>query len=113
MLAGVALSFLPYLVFRTLIRQRPAERLTRLLARLPRLQPTLGGWVEGARRLDREVRQFWTTHRRAYLLVFLFVFAARLLGVATLVVLARSAGSAQRCGQHCFSLRHLDRWPNT
>ena len=38
-LGGVVLSFLPYLLLRMLIRARPAERLTRLLARVPRLQP--------------------------------------------------------------------------
>jgi hypothetical protein len=91
-LGGVVLSFLPYVLLRMLLRQRPAERLTRLLARVPRLKPKLGGWVEGAIRLDREVHQFWSSHPGVYVKVFLLVFAARLLGIATLVVLARRLG---------------------
>src|SRR6185436_5202700 len=38
-LGGVAASFLPYLLLRRLLRQRPAERLTRLLTGVPWLKP--------------------------------------------------------------------------
>ncbi len=91
-LGGVLVSFIPYILLRTLLRQRPAERLTRLLARVPRLKPKLGGWVDGAIRLDREVHQFWRSYPVAYVKVFLVVFAARLLGIATLVVFAHRLG---------------------
>jgi hypothetical protein len=101
-LVGVLASFIPYFLLRMLLRQRPAERLTRLLARVPRLQPKLGGWVEGAIRLDREVRQFWGEHSGAYVKVFLLVLAARLLGIATLVVFAHRLGLPSDPGSLAF-----------
>jgi hypothetical protein len=102
LLGGVAVSFLPYLLLRMLIRARPAERLARLLARVPRLRPHLGGWVEGAIVLDRAVRQFWREHPRAYVRVFLLIFAGRLLGVASLAVLAARLGLPADAGSVAF-----------
>ena len=101
-LVGVIASFVPYLLLRMLLRQRPAERLTRLLTRVPRLAPKLGGWVEGAVHLDREVHQFWHSHPAAYVRVFLLVLSARLLGIATLVVFAHRLGLPTDIGSIAF-----------
>jgi hypothetical protein len=101
-LGGVVVSVLPYVLLRMLLRQRPAERLTRLLVRVPRLKPKLGGWVEGAIRLDREVRQFWGSYPRAYAKIFVLVLLARLLGIATLAVLAPRLGIPSDPGSLAF-----------
>jgi hypothetical protein len=87
-LGGVVFSFLPYVLMRVLIHQRPAERLTRLLTRVPRLKPKLSGWIEGAIHLDRSVRQFWRSHPGAYARVFAFLLGGRVMAVATVLVLA-------------------------
>jgi hypothetical protein len=101
-MGGVAASFVPYLILRMVIRQRPAERLTRLLARVPRLAPALGSWIEGAVHLDQGVRQFWRNHPRVYLRVFLLLFAARLLAIATVAVLAGPLGLPADAGSIAF-----------
>jgi hypothetical protein len=98
----VAVSFLPYLFLRMLIRQRPAERLARLLARVPRLRPHLGGWIEGAIVLDRAVRQFWREHPAAYVRVFLLIFAGRVVGLFTVAVLAVRLGLPPDAGSLVF-----------
>ncbi len=102
LLGGVLISFLPYLILRMLIRQRPAERLTRLLSRLPRLQPYLGGWVEGAIHLDQGVRHFWRHQPGAYVRVFLLIFAGRFFGLAALAVLAGPLGLPADAGSVAF-----------
>jgi hypothetical protein len=86
---GVAFAFVPYLTLRTLIRLRPAERGMRLLARLPVIKARAAKWVEGAARLDTEVRHFWQTHPRAYLAVFGLQFLARFTNLITLALFAQ------------------------
>jgi hypothetical protein len=88
-LVGVALSFLPYLALRLLIRQRPAERLMRLLARVPRLRRRAEGGVQAAARLDGEVHSFYEHHPAAYLQVLGLTFVGRFMGLLALYLFAR------------------------
>jgi hypothetical protein len=99
---GVALSFLPYLALRALLRRRPAERLMRLVTRHPRLERRAVGWIEGATRLDSEVQSFWEQHPRAYLQTFLLTFGTRFVGVLVLVVFAHSLGLPTDAGSILF-----------
>ncbi len=91
-LAGVVLSFVPYLGLRLLLRQRPAERLMRLLARVPRLKQRAQGGVQAAARLDGEVHSFWEHHPAAYLEVLVLTYAGRFVGVLALYLFARRLG---------------------
>jgi hypothetical protein len=92
LLIGVLVSFLPYLLLRTLIRLRPAERVMKLLGRLPLLRRKAPRWVQAASRLDGEVRDFWIHHPGAYLGTFTFQILGRVAGLATVAVLAGPLG---------------------
>jgi uncharacterized membrane protein YbhN (UPF0104 family) len=100
--AGVALSFAPYLVLRFLLRHRPAERLTRLFGRIPRLQRRTQGWLASASRLDGEIRGFSQNHSRVFARVLLQTVLARLMGVATLYVMASRLGLPADLGSVVF-----------
>jgi hypothetical protein len=78
---GIALSFTPYVALRILLHQRPAERLMRLLSRLPRLSRRAASWVAAGARLDEEVRTFGQHHRRAYRQVFGLTFVGRFISL--------------------------------
>jgi hypothetical protein len=101
-LGGVALSFLPYLALRLLIRQRPAERLMRLLARVPRLKQRAQGGVQAAARLDGEVHSFWEHHPAAYLTVLGLTYVGRFVGVLALYLFARRLGLPTDPGSLAF-----------
>jgi hypothetical protein len=101
-LAGVVLSFVPYLGLRLLLRQRPAERLMRLLARVPRLKQRAQGGVQAAARLDGEVHSFWEHHPAAYLEVLVLTYAGRFVGVLALYLFARRLGLPTDLGSLVF-----------
>jgi hypothetical protein len=101
-LAGVAFAFVPYLTLRVVLRQRPAERLMRLLARIPRLKNRAQGWVAGASRLDGDVRSFWQNHPRAFSEVFLLTLVGRLLSLPALYLMASRLGLPADLGSIAF-----------
>lgn len=101
-LAGVLLSFLPYLALRLLIRQRPAERLMRLLARVPRLRQRAQGGVQAAAKLDGEVHDFYEHHPAAYLQVLALTFVGRFMGLVALYLFARRLGLPTDLGSVAF-----------
>jgi hypothetical protein len=101
-LAGVALSFIPYLGLRVLLRQRPAERLMRLVTRHPRLERRASGWIQAATRLDASVRDFWSHHPVAYLETAGITFCTRFVAVLVLLVFARSLGLPSDAGSLLF-----------
>lgn len=75
--AASALAFVPYLGLRVLVQYGAVQRVTRLLGLLPGLRRRRTHWLELARNIDREVRQFWQTRRRDYLRAFAYQAAAR------------------------------------
>lgn len=101
-LLGVVVSFVPYLGLRLLLSQRPAERLLRLLARVPRLKQRAMGGVAAATRLDGEVHSFWLHHRGPYLEVLGLTFAGRFIAVLTLYLFARRLGLPTDLGSLAF-----------
>jgi hypothetical protein len=101
-IAGVAISFVPYLALRVLLRQRPAERLMRFVTRHPRLERRATGWIQAATRLDRSVRDFWSHHPGAYLQTFFITFCTRFVGVLVLLVFAHSLGLPTDAGSILF-----------
>jgi hypothetical protein len=74
------LAFLPYFLLRMLIRYGAAEGLFKVLKLIPGIRRHPTHWVELARNIDREVRQFWQLRRGAYLRVFALQLIARLTG---------------------------------
>jgi uncharacterized membrane protein YbhN (UPF0104 family) len=101
-LAGVAFSFVPYLGLRLLLRQRPAERLMRLLSRVPRLRQRAQGGVQAAARLDGEVHSFYEHHPAAYLQVLGLTFVGRFFGLVALYLFARRLGLPTDLGSVAF-----------
>jgi hypothetical protein len=75
--AASALAFVPYLVLRVLVSYGAAQGVTRLVGLLPGLRRRSQHWLELARSIDREVRQFWQDRRRDYLRAFAYQAAAR------------------------------------
>jgi hypothetical protein len=74
------LAFLPYAVLRIVIRYGAAEGLFKLLKLVPGLRRHPSHWVELARNIDREVRQFWKERPADYLKVFAYQAVARMTG---------------------------------
>ena len=74
------LAFLPYVLLRVLIQYGAAEGLFKILKLIPGIRRHPGHWVELARNIDREVRQFWQERPAAYLKVFLYQAIARMTG---------------------------------
>jgi hypothetical protein len=74
------LAFSPYVLLRVLIRFGAAERLMKLLGKLPYLRRSPRHWVDVARDIDRQVQSFWHERPGAYLQVFALQFLARTTG---------------------------------
>ena len=89
------LSFLPYLVLRVLIRYGAAAGLVRVLGIVPVLRRHSGHWIESARTIDREVKQFWHERPTDYLKVFGLQLVARATGWASIY------GALNALGMEC------------
>ena len=74
------LAFLPYAVLRLVIKYGAAESLFKLLKLIPGIRRHPSHWIELAKSIDREVRQFWQERPAAYLKVFLYQAIARMTG---------------------------------
>jgi Lysylphosphatidylglycerol synthase TM region len=79
-LAANLCAFLPYGVLRLLIQYGAAEGLVKVLKLIPGIRRHPSHWVELARSIDREVRQFWHQRPAAYLKVFVYQAIARTTG---------------------------------
>jgi hypothetical protein len=101
---GIALSFVPYVALRLLLRQRPAERLMRLLSRLPRLSRRAASWVAAGAVLDEEVRNFGQHHRRSYRQVFLLTFVGRFISLPANTWLLQRLGLPSDLGSVLFMI---------
>jgi hypothetical protein len=79
---GVAnvLAFLPYVLLRVLIHYGAAEGLFKVLKLIPGLRRHPAHWVELARKIDQEVRQFWHERPGDYIKVFVYQAIARTTG---------------------------------
>jgi Lysylphosphatidylglycerol synthase TM region len=75
-----ACAFLPYAVLRLIIQYGAAEGLFKILKLIPGVRRHPSHWVELARNIDKEVRQFWKERPTAYLKVFLYQSIARMTG---------------------------------
>ena len=93
------LSFLPYLVLRVLIRYGAAAGLVRVLGILPVLRRHSGHWIESARTIDHEVKQFWHDRPTDYLKVFGLQLVARATGWASIYVALNALGMECSFGQ--------------
>lgn len=71
------LAFLPYLVLRVLVQHGAAETLVKIMRLVPGVRRHPDHWLELARNVDREVRQFWQTRRGDYLKAFAYQAVAR------------------------------------
>ncbi|MGD0837511.1 MAG: lysylphosphatidylglycerol synthase domain-containing protein [Polyangia bacterium] len=78
--AANALAFLPYLILRFVIRFGATEKAVKLIALLPGLHRPSHHWLDLARNIDREMRQFGQERRTAYLKVFCYQAVARMTG---------------------------------
>ncbi len=78
--AANILAFLPYVVLRVLIRYGAAEGLFKILKLIPGLRRHPAHWVEAARKIDQEVRQFWKERPDDYIKVFAYQAIARTTG---------------------------------
>lgn len=74
------LAFSPYVVLRVLIRYGAAERLVRILRRLPYLRRSPEHWLAMARDIDLQVRGGWRERPAAYVQVFFLQLLARVTG---------------------------------
>ncbi len=92
-------SFLPYLVLRVLIRYGAATGLVRVLGILPLLRRHSSHWIESARNIDREVKQFWHDRPADYLKVFCLQLVARATGWASIYVALNALGTDCTFGQ--------------
>jgi len=79
---GIAnvMAFLPYVVLRVVIHYGAAEGLFKILKLIPGLRRHPAHWVEMARNIDQQVRQFWKERPAAYIKVFVFQTIARMTG---------------------------------
>jgi hypothetical protein len=79
---GVAnvLAFLPYVLLRVLIHYGAAEGLFKILKLIPGLRRHPAHWVELARKIDQEVRQFWRERPADYIKAFVYQAFARTTG---------------------------------
>jgi hypothetical protein len=93
------LSFLPYLVLRVLVRYGAAAGLVRVLGILPALRRHSGHWIESARTIDHEVKQFWHERPTDYLKVFGLQLVARATGWASIYVALNALGMECSFGQ--------------
>jgi hypothetical protein len=98
-LAANVFSFFPYLVLRVLIRYGAAAGLVRVLGILPVLRRHSSHWIESARNIDREVRQFWHDRPADYLKVFGLQLVARATGWASIYVALNALGTNCTFGQ--------------
>ena len=73
-------AFLPYGVLRLVIQYGAAEGLVKVLKLIPGVRRRPDHWVDLARNIDREVRQFWQQRPTAYLKVFVYQAIARMTG---------------------------------
>lgn len=101
---GIAVSFVPYVALRILLHQRPAERLMRLLSRLPRLSQKAAAWVSAGAKLDEEVRTFGQHHRSAYRQVFALTFVGRFISLPVNMWLLHRLGLPSDLGSVLFML---------
>jgi hypothetical protein len=74
------LAFLPYGVLRVLIQYGAAEGLFKILRLIPGVRRHPSHWIDVARNVDHEVRQFWQERPSAYLKVFVYQAIARMTG---------------------------------
>jgi len=79
-LAANLCAFLPYGVLRLLIQHGAAEGLVKVLKLIPGVRRHPSHWVELARNIDHEVRQFWQQRPTDYLKVFVYQAIARMTG---------------------------------
>jgi hypothetical protein len=98
-LAANLLSFLPYLVLRAFIRYGAAAGLVRILGIIPVLRRHSAHWIESARNIDREVKQYWHERPRDYLKVFGLQLVARTTGWASIYVAINALGVDYDFGQ--------------
>jgi hypothetical protein len=75
-----ALAFLPYILLKVLIHYGAAEGLFKVLKLIPGLRRHPAHWVEMARKIDQEVRQFWRERPGDYIKVFVYQAFARTTG---------------------------------
>jgi len=93
------LSFLPYGALRLLIRYGAAAGLVRVLGIVPVLRRHSGHWIESARIIDHEVKQFWHERPADYLKVFGLQLMARATGWASIYVALNALGMECSFGQ--------------
>lgn len=75
-----ALAFLPYGILRLVVQYGAAEGLIRIIKLIPGVRRHPSQWIELARDIDKEVRQFWAERPVAYLKVFAYQAVARMTG---------------------------------
>jgi hypothetical protein len=73
-------AFLPYGVLRLLVQYGAAVGLIKVLTLIPGVRRHPSHWVELARNIDHDVRQFWQQRPAAYLKVFVYQAVARTTG---------------------------------
>jgi len=95
-LLGNLFSFLPYLALRVLVRFGAAAGLVHILGIIPVLRRHSGHWIESARNIDREVKQYWHQRPLDYLKVFGLQLMARATGWASIYVALNALG--MECG---------------
>jgi hypothetical protein len=78
--AANVLAFLPYVVLRVIIHYGAAEGLFKVLKVIPGLRRQPTHWIELARKVDQEVRQFWRERPADYIKVFIYQAIARTTG---------------------------------
>jgi hypothetical protein len=98
-IAANVMAFLPYVVLRVLVRYGAAEGLLRVLRLIPVVRRHPAHWVELARNIDAEVKNFGRDRRAAYVRVFCLQVLARLTGWASLYVVFRAMGLGYTFGQ--------------
>jgi hypothetical protein len=74
------LAFLPYIVLRLFVQYGAAEGLVKVLNLIPGIRRHPGHWVDLARNIDHEVRQFWQRRPAAYVKVMVYQAIARMTG---------------------------------
>jgi len=75
-----ACAFLPYAILRFIVQYGAAESLFKILKLVPGVRRHPSHWIELARNIDKEVRQFWHERPVAYLKVFIYQAIARMTG---------------------------------
>lgn len=79
-LGAAFLAFLPFVIYRMIIRLGPAAFLAKLSAKL-RIKPSRSSdyWISDARKIDSTVHLFWKKHPHSYIKICVYQFSARLM----------------------------------